>query len=41
MRKANLARFLRGRPEGIFINPFEQVEIDHLYFITGRRNPGA
>ena len=22
MRKANLARLLRGRPEGIFINPF-------------------
>jgi ATP-dependent DNA ligase len=27
MRKANLARLLRGRPEGIFINPFEQGEI--------------
>ena len=26
MRKANLARLLRGRPEGIFINPFEQGE---------------
>jgi len=24
MRKANLARLLRSRPEGIFINPFEQ-----------------
>ena len=23
MRKANLERFLRGRPDGIFINPFE------------------
>jgi len=23
MRKANLARLLRGRPDGIFINPFE------------------
>jgi hypothetical protein len=27
MRKANLARLLRGRPEGIFINLFEQGEI--------------
>ena len=27
MHKANLARLLRGRPEGIFINPFEQGEI--------------
>jgi len=27
MRKANLARLLRGRPEGIFINAFEQDEI--------------
>jgi ATP-dependent DNA ligase len=27
MRKANLAQLLRGRPEGIFINPFEQGEI--------------
>ena len=27
MRKANLARLLRGRPDGIFINPFEQGEI--------------
>jgi len=27
MRKANLALLLRGRPEGIFINPFEQGEI--------------
>ena len=27
MRKANLARLLRDRPEGIFINPFEQGEI--------------
>jgi bifunctional non-homologous end joining protein LigD len=23
MRKANLERLLRGRPDGIFINPFE------------------
>jgi ATP-dependent DNA ligase len=27
MRKANLARLLRGRQEGIFINPFEPGEI--------------
>jgi bifunctional non-homologous end joining protein LigD len=27
MRKANLARLLRGRPEGISISPFEQGEI--------------
>jgi bifunctional non-homologous end joining protein LigD len=27
MRKTNLARLLRGRPDGIFINPFEQGEI--------------
>ena len=27
MRKANLARLLSGRPEGIFINLFEQGEI--------------
>ena len=27
MRKANLARLLRGRPEGIFISDFEQGEI--------------
>ena len=27
MRKANLARLLGGRPEGIFLSPFEQGEI--------------
>jgi ATP-dependent DNA ligase len=27
MRKTNLERFLRGRPGGIFINPFEQGAI--------------
>jgi ATP-dependent DNA ligase len=27
MRKANLARLLRGRPDGIFLGPFEQGEI--------------
>ena len=27
MRKANLARLLARRPEGIFLSPFEQGEI--------------
>jgi hypothetical protein len=27
MRKANLARLLRGRPDGIFVSDFEQGEI--------------
>jgi bifunctional non-homologous end joining protein LigD len=27
MRKANLERLLRGRPDGIFVNPFEQGAI--------------
>ncbi|MGC0325602.1 bifunctional non-homologous end joining protein LigD [Bradyrhizobium sp. USDA 326] len=27
LRKTNLARLLRGRPEGIFVAPFEQGEI--------------
>src|SRR5579872_5566031 len=27
MRKANLERLLRGRPDGIFVNPFEIGEI--------------
>ena len=27
MRKANLARLLVGRPDGIFLSPFEQGEI--------------
>jgi ATP-dependent DNA ligase len=27
MRKTNVERLLRGRPDGIFINPFEQGEI--------------
>jgi ATP-dependent DNA ligase len=27
IRKANLARLLRGRPDVIFVNPFEQGEI--------------
>lgn len=27
MRKANLDRVLRGRPDGIFVNPFEAGEI--------------
>ena len=29
MRKTNLARLLRGRPEGIFVGPFEQGESLH------------
>ena len=32
MRKANLDRLLRGRPEGIFVNPFETGEIGHDLF---------
>lgn len=27
MRKAKLERLLRGRPDGIFVNPFERGEI--------------
>jgi bifunctional non-homologous end joining protein LigD len=27
MRKANLERLLQGRPDGIFVNPFEQGAI--------------
>ena len=27
MRKTNLAELLRGRPDGIFVAPFEQGEI--------------
>ena len=37
MRKANLARLLRGRPEGIFINPFEQGEIGPDLFLKSLR----
>jgi hypothetical protein len=37
MRKANLARLLRRRPEGIFINPFEQGEIGPDLFPQGLR----
>jgi ATP-dependent DNA ligase len=33
MRKTNLARLLRGQPEGIFINPFEQGEIGPDLFL--------
>jgi bifunctional non-homologous end joining protein LigD len=33
MRRTNLARLLRGRPEGIFINPFEQGEIGPDLFL--------
>jgi len=32
MRKTNLERLLRGRPDGIFVNPFESGEIGpHLF----------
>jgi hypothetical protein len=27
MRKTNLAQLLRGRPDGIFVAPFEQGEV--------------
>jgi ATP-dependent DNA ligase len=37
MRKANLARLLRGRPEGIFINPFERGEIGPDLFAAACR----
>lgn len=32
MRKAHLARLLRGRPEGIFLAPFEQGEVGPQLF---------
>jgi len=32
MRKTNPAQLLRGRPDGIFINPFEQREIGPQLF---------
>lgn len=32
MRKTNLARLLRGRPEGMFVAPFEPGEIGHGLF---------
>jgi bifunctional non-homologous end joining protein LigD len=39
MRKANLARLLARRPEGIFISPFEQGEIGpNLFRSHDRRN---
>jgi bifunctional non-homologous end joining protein LigD len=34
MRKSNLERLLRGRPDGIFINPFEQGAIGPDLFRT-------
>jgi ATP-dependent DNA ligase len=37
MRKTNLARLLRGGPEGIFINPFEQGEIGPDLFLAACR----
>jgi ATP-dependent DNA ligase len=32
MRKTNLERLLRGRPDGIFVNPFEIGEIGPALF---------
>lgn len=37
MRKANLERVLRGRPDGIFINPFEHGEIGPDLFAAACR----
>ena len=37
MRKTNLARLLARRPEGIFINPFEQGEIGPDLFLAACR----
>jgi hypothetical protein len=38
MRKANLDRLLRGRPDGIFLNPFEIGAIGPDY-LEGQRDP--
>jgi ATP-dependent DNA ligase len=35
MRKTNLARLLRGRPDGIFVSDFEQGEIGSDLFRKG------
>jgi len=37
MRKANLARLLARRPDGIFINPFERGEIGPDLFAAACR----
>ncbi|AHY50679.1 hypothetical protein [Bradyrhizobium japonicum] len=37
MRKANLARLLRGRPDGIFVAPFEAAEIGPDLFAAACR----
>ena len=37
MRKANLERLLARRPEGIFVNPFEQGEIGPDLFLAACR----
>ena len=34
LRKTNLARLLRGRPDGIFVAPFEQGEIGPDLFLA-------
>ena len=41
MRKANLERLLRGRPDGIFINPFEQGSIGPDLFSSSLRHVEA
>ncbi|BBO04206.1 MULTISPECIES: hypothetical protein [Bradyrhizobium] len=37
MRKANLARLLRGRSDGMFVAPFEIGEIGRIYFARPAR----
>jgi ATP-dependent DNA ligase len=37
MRKTNLARLLRGRPDGIFVAPFEAAEIGSDLFAAACR----
>ena len=37
MRKTNLERLLRGRPEGIFVNPFETGAIRYWARLFSRR----
>jgi ATP-dependent DNA ligase len=32
MRKANLERLLRGRPDGFFVNPFDKARSRQIYF---------
>lgn len=37
MRKTNLARLLRGRPDGMFVAPFEAAEIGQDLFAAACR----